>query len=334
MPVTDATFQMLALTLKAVDGDNPNGEFEAVLSTPDVDRDGETIAPGAFEPLPKSIPIHFDHDFVDKVPPVGRGVPFYDGDVLKVAGTFASTPRAQELRALVNEGMVDSMSAGFLIARGGRKGKTITKAELIEGSLTATPVNRSALLVRSKALAALKAGARNSTMDMSRLQQIHDLAVANGADCPGATKSLKSMGEMPPVPGSYEERQDALREALQALYPPAADGTMMTPWVCLVATTDTDVVWRVDMADGTEETYRAAYTFTAGEATVGTPEAVDVTATVTVEPADSQQSDAPPAAAPAAKAVAAPPDGPSDSDAEDLTLRLTAYDALATAASA
>lgn len=208
-------FKSVALSLKAVeDSDHEHGEFEAVLSTPDMDRDGETVTPGAFNPLPKSIPVHFQHDFVDKVPPVGRAVPYYDGDVLKVKGTFASTPRAQELRSLVTEGVIDSMSAGFLTTK--RKGKSILQADLIEGSLTATPVNRSAMLLRAKAIAEeldYKAGARNSTTDAGRLQQIHDLAVENGADCPG----MKSLEDVDTKAEFSQDQRDKLAKEGVAL---------------------------------------------------------------------------------------------------------------------
>ncbi len=38
-----------------------SGGFLAIASTGDVDRDGESIQPGCFNPLPTSIPVHLDH---------------------------------------------------------------------------------------------------------------------------------------------------------------------------------------------------------------------------------------------------------------------------------
>lgn len=99
--------------VKSLDSENPNGEFEVVLSAATVDRDGEVIEARAFEPLPESIPFHAFHDFHD---PIGRGVPFYDGDVLKARGVYASTPRAQEIRTLVAEGIIGHTSVGFMSA--------------------------------------------------------------------------------------------------------------------------------------------------------------------------------------------------------------------------
>lgn len=170
--------------VKSTSGDNPNGEFEVILSAQTVDRDGEVIDARAFEPLPESIPVHAFHDFHD---PIGRAWPFYDGDVLKARGVFASTPRAQEIRTLVAEGVIGHTSVGFMSAdrKDGEDGTPhIVKGELLEGSFVSVPSNREAAVVMAKSLDAyLKAGSRNSAKDAERLQAIHDLAVDNGATC-------------------------------------------------------------------------------------------------------------------------------------------------------
>jgi hypothetical protein len=85
--------------VKALSGDGP-GAFEAVASAPTLDRDGEIVAKGAFNPLPASLPVHVDHQWsADGL--VGSARPFYSGDNLLVRGTFAGTARAQEVRQLV-----------------------------------------------------------------------------------------------------------------------------------------------------------------------------------------------------------------------------------------
>jgi HK97 family phage prohead protease len=168
--------------VKAVEGKAMNGEFEAVISAPTLDRDGEVIDTRAFEPLPASIPIHAFHDFHD---PVGRAAPYYDASgVLRARGTYASTPRAQEIRTLVAEGVIGHMSVGFMGAtRDEKDGQVhITGAELLEASFVSVPSNREAALTLAKEYVE-KAGARNSATDAERLQAIHDLATANGAKC-------------------------------------------------------------------------------------------------------------------------------------------------------
>ena len=55
-----------------------------------------------------------ENDWLQKQPPIGSGTPYYDGDTLKIKGTFASTDRAQEVRQLVTDGHIKAMSAGYL----------------------------------------------------------------------------------------------------------------------------------------------------------------------------------------------------------------------------
>jgi len=71
-----------------------------------------------------------------------------------VKGFFASTPTAQEVRTLVSEGVIDSMSVGFLKGqRERRNGKTvITKAEMLEATFTAIPANTNATVLAVKNL--------------------------------------------------------------------------------------------------------------------------------------------------------------------------------------
>lgn len=140
--------------VKSVDDTaDPNGRFEAILSAPTLDRDAEVIAKGAFAAgprgLPKSIPVHAYHQFTD---PIGRGEPFYEGDVLKLRGFFASTPRAQEMRTLVREGVIANMSVGFMEAIRKDVGGVphIVEAELLEGSMVSVPSNRESAVLMAK----------------------------------------------------------------------------------------------------------------------------------------------------------------------------------------
>lgn len=168
--------------VKAAESENTAGEFEIIMSTDAVDRDGESIVKGAFDPLPESIPVHAFHDFTD---PVGRAVPTYAEDGRLVGrGFFASTPRAQEIRQLVADGVIGHTSVGFMAAE--RKDAddvpVIESAELLEVSFVSVPSNRDAAVLAVKGYEA-KTGARNSARDAERLQSIHDFAVENGAKC-------------------------------------------------------------------------------------------------------------------------------------------------------
>ncbi len=163
------------------------GEFELVMSTDSVDRDGERIVSGAFNPLPASIPVHAFHDFHD---PVGRVAPRYDEKGRLVGrGFFASTARAQEIRQLVADGVIGHSSVGFMAAErkaaDGDGPPEVASAELLEVSFVSVPSNRDAAVLMVKELDAVtvKVGARNAAKDQERIQAIHDHAVNVGAVC-------------------------------------------------------------------------------------------------------------------------------------------------------
>lgn len=142
-------------SVKSAESNNPNGEFEVVLSRDTIDRDGEVIDARAFEPLPDSIPFHAFHDFHD---PIGRAVPVYEDGVLKARGVFASTARAQEIRTLVAEGIIGHTSVGFMGAtravKDGEDAPHIVRGELLEGSFVSVPSNREAAVLMAKEYAA------------------------------------------------------------------------------------------------------------------------------------------------------------------------------------
>lgn len=179
--------------VKAAASEHPNGEFEIVMSTDSVDRDGEIIVKGAFDPLPESIPVHAFHDFND---PIGRAVPGYnDQGQLVGRGFYAGTPRAQEIRQLVTDGVIGHTSVGFMAAERDDKGDgpvKITGAELLEVSFVSVPSNRDARVLAAKHLLNEKVGARNNLKDTERLQLAHDLMVENGAVCAAKSAHTES----------------------------------------------------------------------------------------------------------------------------------------------
>lgn len=233
----------LALTVKAIDTTDGPGEFEAVISTSMKDRDGETVKAGALHPLPGSIPIYYQHDWRSGALPVAKATPFYDGDVLKATGTYASTARGQEMRSLVSEGIVDSMSVGFIKSQS--RGGVITKGTLIEASFTGIPVNTGAKVMASKAL--------------------EDLDPMPGFD--PTTKAVE---------GSYEARAEKLQESLAQANPGAK-------WLWIRATFDDHVVYDTEGDTAETMTWQVDYTETADGFEFGTPTEVDVVQVVVPE---------------------------------------------------
>lgn len=201
--------------VKAVDDDSNFGSFEAILSAPTKDRDGEIVDAKAFEPLPARIAVDIDHGLSTEST-VGSGVPFYDGDTLKIRGTFSSIPRAQEVRALVAEGHVGFMSVAFMAAEREKKDGVphVTKAELLNATFTPIPSNREAAVVTAKADE--KVGARHNKSDADAVQAIGEAAKALGYVCPDCAAG-KTAGETEEketdTSGASPETPDAVRDS-------------------------------------------------------------------------------------------------------------------------
>ena len=217
-----AEVKFLTAEVKAADATG-SGEFEAIISAPTLDRDGEVIAKGAFNPLPGAIPIHVDHNMTTDGF-VGSGRPYYAGDELRLKGTFIDAPKAQLIRQAILAGHPLAMSVGFMDAKRVVKDGTpiIERAELLEASFVTVPSNREALVVAAKEYAA-KVGARNSKADAERVQAAHDLMVDLGATCPmaGEPAAEKSTATDPDdkaaAPAAADDRPAEVNVAQQAL---------------------------------------------------------------------------------------------------------------------
>lgn len=287
-----------------VETEDPNGAFEVVLSAATLDRDGEVVDKGAFNPLPDHIPFDIDHGMTVATT-VGSGVPYYaDDGTLRVKGTFASTALAQEVRTLVAEGHVRTTSVTFMSAerKPDEKGvQHVERAELLNGTFTPVPSNRESVVLSAKGLAAAideKVGARNSSSDAEKIQAAHDMLVDLGAACDftasddgekfvgvlspnGVRKSLgmeplrtKVLPEVAKsIVGSLEAQQDRVADALEDAYPGR--------YCYLRGVLPTTVVFDV-WGDMDCDTYSQTYTDDGSVVTLtGTPVEVDVMEIVT-----------------------------------------------------
>lgn len=252
-----------AAVVKAVEDETaPNGAFEAVLSTASLDRDGEYVDAHAFDPLPEHITIDVDHGLSTQTT-VGSGVPFYDGDVLKVKGTFSSIARAQEVRTLVREGHIRTLSIAFRShERQVKDGYPhVVRGELLNAAFVAIPANPEALVLSAKA------GARHSTADLERMQAIHDVAVELGVTC--STKAAHTVSTLTKtIAGSYEAQAQALYAAVSEL---AESG-----YARVLATFPDRVIYETYEGDGYAK-YESAYTVNdEGAYTLEAPKRVEV----------------------------------------------------------
>lgn len=146
----------IEVEVKAVDATDefPNGSFECILSTADLDRDGEVVEYGCFNPLPDYLPAIVDHDAQAKNV-VGWGVPTYENGVLMIRGPFDADEFSQIIRGKLVSGSIRKMSIGFMNAKRERKDGVphVVSAEALEASFVVIPANRGADVVSAKAYA-------------------------------------------------------------------------------------------------------------------------------------------------------------------------------------
>ena len=121
-----------------------SGSFEFIISTSDVDRQGDVIDQNGWDLTHyKSNPIVlWAHDYY--APPIGvtDDIALVDGKLV-AKGRFAPTEFAQEIRALYEAKILRTASVGFIPKE--FNGPIITKAELLEWSIVPVPANPMAL---------------------------------------------------------------------------------------------------------------------------------------------------------------------------------------------
>lgn len=248
------TEKRYALATVKVPADEPAdafpGTFDVILSTPELDRDGEVVADKAFEPLPDHMTFDVDHGMTTETT-VGSGTPTYEDGKLRVRGTWSSLPRAQAVRTLVKEKHIRTTSVAYMGATYEQvEGvPTVTKAELLNGAFVAIPSNRGAVVLSAKAYGeALKEAGRVLPEDTQILKAVARMVGSLAARPVTSTK----------VPGmSASDLSDALNQAVEKTH----GGDRHWVWV-----RDYGDDWVVFSADGIEPAglFRQSYSVTDG----------------------------------------------------------------------
>jgi phage head maturation protease len=271
-----------------VETDDPNGAFEVILSAATLDRDGEVIDKGAFDPLPDHIPFDIDHGMT-VVTTVGSGAPYYAEDgTLRVKGTFASTLLAQEVRTLVSEGHVRTTSVTFTSAERVKDSKGvphIEHAELLNGTFTPVPSNRESVVLSAKTADVLD--------DAREASLVSRLADAVSARLAGEKSAVPEQAKS--IVGSLEAQRDRVQDALEDAYP--------RRYAYIRGVLPDTVVFDV-WGDADCETYQQTYTDDGSTVTLtGQPVEVDVMEVVTPDADADGLKSADTAAVPAAEAA-------------------------------
>ena len=149
------------MTLKYVTGPITKadaGGLEAVISTPKVDKDGESVDPRGLtnrdEWLTNPL-IYWAHEwaFDPSAEPIGKGTRLdVHADRIESAAVYAPTPKAQNVRALVVGGFVRKTSIGFdpLHMENVKGVPTHTQWALREWSVVPMPANTDATITGVK----------------------------------------------------------------------------------------------------------------------------------------------------------------------------------------
>jgi hypothetical protein len=190
---------MLQTKQAALSPGSDDGTFTAILSTPSVDRDGESLASHQWkQPLPKSIAITVDHTgSVADV--VASGEPYMASDgSLRLNGRFASTEKGQQIRQLVVGGHINALSIEMLRHKAAANGEPMN--ELVGASFVLLPANTDAVVLSAKAfndqleqvIKAASAGEDVSAM----VRAIHDASVNLGAQCVAYVSDVNPDGSL------------------------------------------------------------------------------------------------------------------------------------------
>jgi hypothetical protein len=185
----------MAAAVQPVESDNPNGEFQLILSKDNTDRDGDNLwADQWMHPLPPKIHMDSDHAWArhESVPmTVGSGAPSIDSDGnMIVKGVYAGTPHAQMTRQLVNEGHIWQASVSYMDHE--LPDGSIVR-ELLNGTFTGVPANPEAVVLASKGMEMSKTVQTKDGDDMGD----EDMADAEHKKTGGTTEGQYPAGEGP-----------------------------------------------------------------------------------------------------------------------------------------
>jgi len=153
--------------------------FEGWASTSQLDRQGDIVLPEAFassiEAFRANGPIFWGHAEIHNplAKPIGRATDavIRDGG-LHIKARWAQTAEAQEVRGLVTDGIVSTLSVGFNPKMAETRGGVnyITDLELLEVSVVAIPANIGAVITAAKTLASFADSGETALDDAMRDQ--------------------------------------------------------------------------------------------------------------------------------------------------------------------
>lgn len=200
-----------AMQFKAEDIDADKRIISGYASTYDLDQGGDIIVRGAFsktlETNAKRVKVLWQHN---SQMPIGRPVSMKEDDRgLYVESYIAKTRQGDEALELAREGIIDSMSIGYMVRESDYKDdgvRVIKELDLMEYSLVTWPMNESAIITGVKSLEVREIERVLREAGLSRSQ-------AKAIACAG----IKSLREADQKEAEYAKNLEATEAAVKAI---------------------------------------------------------------------------------------------------------------------
>lgn len=134
--------------------DLPSGQFEAVLSTDDLDRHGEIVSiKGLAIPTNQVIKMYYNHETTGANLPIGQWTKIWknkDGKLMGRGQIDLLDDFEVKIDKKIKLGTLDSISIGFYPQEFDGESSTWTKSLLVEASVVAEPANTNAKVTQKE----------------------------------------------------------------------------------------------------------------------------------------------------------------------------------------
>lgn len=148
--LTQNTLEHLQSTLVITKGKKvEEGQFEAVLSTDDLDRHGEHVSvAGLVIPKNQVIKMYYNHQTYGEALPIGKWLKVWKsgGKLMGLGEIDMEDQFAVKIYKKILKGYIDSISIGFYPQEFDSENTTWTKSTLVEASVVAEPANTAAVI--------------------------------------------------------------------------------------------------------------------------------------------------------------------------------------------
>lgn len=197
-----------ALQFKAEDVDGDSRMISGYASTYDLDQGGDIIVKGAFaktlETNSKRVKVLWQHN---SQMPIGRPLSMVEDERgLYVQSYIAKTRQGDEALELAREGIIDSMSIGYVVRDADYKDdgvRLIKELDLMEYSLVTWPMNEAAVITGVKSL---------EVREIERVLREAGLSRSQAKAIAGA--GLKSLREADSKAADDAEAREALKASI------------------------------------------------------------------------------------------------------------------------